>query len=508
MFPLVLRRVFLIAILSLLGTLSPTLLHGRPVAGTTAAAVAQLLRNPGFEEGLAHWSTSGTVEHVSSPTRNGSGAVRLNGGGATITQSSIAIPGDATSVIPRFAYRAATATTSSLRMTIHDAASGAELYTSSYVSVWPEEANTWLYYDEGLRANDIARAARGKTVTVRMTAPNVAMFVDDITLETDGTVAPEPPPPGESWIYLPLVTRGTVQPEPGDTYRRVDALPFDGAITDIEFQDSLGFMTGSDFTEGRLWAWTGSEWFLVPGSTSLRDLNAVTILPSGEAWAAGGNCTIIHRIGTTWRLDAVPESCAVELAGVWANSATDAWAISSFGDVLRWNGGGWQAAGELSAEAGIVTHDLAFFSAEHGFVVGQASATDARIWTYQQGAWRAQTYPDLRSFSSIALRGADGWIVGERGVTMRWLNGQWTQQPSNVTTDFQDVHIAPDGLVFATAEGSLLDASDKVYQRVGDRWIELPAPPAETLLQPGPIATGPDRSLWVGAIDSLLRYRE
>jgi hypothetical protein len=312
---------------------------------------------------------------------------------------------------------------------------------------------------------------------------------------------------GQAAVYLPLVANGKPATQPGNPYTRVELIPLDGTVTDIEFRGDLGFMTGSDFTSGRLWGWDGSRWILLPGSTNLWDLNAVTILPSREAWAAGGYCTIVHRTGTTWNMDAVPSACAVELADIWANSGSDGWAISSYRDLLRWNGSRWQAAGELPGEAGNVANELAFFGADLGFVVGRAWATDARIWTYRQGSWIGQTYPGLRSFTAIALRGDDGWIVGERGVTMRWVDGRWAQQPSNVTTDFQDVHIAPDGRVFATAEGTLLDSSDKVYQRMGDRWLELPAPPANTRLKPGPIQTGPDGSLWVGAIDGLLRYR-
>lgn len=477
-----------------------------PVSATWPST-SQLLRNARFEEGLAHWVPSGAVQHVSSPVRSGAGAARLSGGSASLTQWNIVIPKGASSVIPRFAYRFTDAT-GSLRMTIIDATSNAELYASNTVSVWSDEVNIWKYYDEQLRAEDIARVTHGKTVIVRLASVSATVFVDDVTLTSDGMTPPEDGEAPQPVAYLPLILHGETATHPGSPYTRVDAMPMDGTITDIEFRGGLGFMTGSQFTAGRLWGWDGKGWMLLPGSTNLRDLNAVTILPSGEAWAVGGYCSIVHRTGTSWKLDAVPSNCAVELADIWANSASDGWAISSYRELLRWNGSRWSAAGELPGEDGNVSRALAFFNTDLGFIVGQAWATDARIWTYQQGTWRSQTYPGLRSFSGIALRGTDGWIVGERGVTLRWVNGSWVQQPSHVTTDFQNVHIAPDGQVFATAEGTLLDLSDKVYQRVGDRWVELPAPPDNTRLKPGPLATGPDGSLWVGGVNSLLRYHE
>lgn len=86
-----------------------------------------------------------------------------------------------------------------------------------------------------------------------------------------------------------------------------------------------------------------------PGTTVLRAAYAVS--PS-HIWAVGGGDTfdsvatnptrILLSDGTRYRSVAAPVS-EVILRGVWAASATDAWAVGDAGTALHWNGSSWQA---------------------------------------------------------------------------------------------------------------------------------------------------------------------
>lgn len=85
-----------------------------------------------------------------------------------------------------------------------------------------------------------------------------------------------------------------------------------------------------------------------PGTTVLR---AAYALSSSNVWVVGGGDffdnpsanppRILHSDGTSYRSVPCPVSDVI-LRGLWAASATAAWAVGSDGTALRWNGTAWQ----------------------------------------------------------------------------------------------------------------------------------------------------------------------
>ena len=111
--------------------------------------------------------------------------------------------------------------------------------------------------------------------------------------------------------------------------------------------------------------WNGTAWVQVksPNAGACNELDAVTTISASNAWAVGGSCKfavntchtlILHWNGITWSKVASPGSGTgglVPLAGVSADSPSDAWAVGGTCTtstcavqdtlLLHWNGTAW-----------------------------------------------------------------------------------------------------------------------------------------------------------------------
>ncbi|MEV4139613.1 hypothetical protein AB0J72_46550 [Dactylosporangium sp. NPDC049742] len=99
-----------------------------------------------------------------------------------------------------------------------------------------------------------------------------------------------------------------------------------------------------------------------------------SVFAAGERYLAGApypEAMIAQRIGGTWRVATLPTVAATQLTGVWARSATDAWAVGTQDYdsapkpvILHWDGVTWQrvagpaAAGWVHAVAGDANGNL------------------------------------------------------------------------------------------------------------------------------------------------------
>ena len=116
--------------------------------------------------------------------------------------------------------------------------------------------------------------------------------------------------------------------------------------------------------------WNGTKWSKVaspnPGGTTSNFLTGVSAHSATDAWAVGGyinpttgasETLALHWNGTKWSKVASPNpggsSDYSYLNGVSANSATDAWAVGTYGNlttgaeetlILHWNGTSWSTA--------------------------------------------------------------------------------------------------------------------------------------------------------------------
>jgi hypothetical protein len=127
------------------------------------------------------------------------------------------------------------------------------------------------------------------------------------------------------------------------------------------------YIIGSNSPQTLIEHWNGTKWSIVPspdplGTASPAELNDIAAISRTDMFAVGGlgdtfapTQTMIQRWnGTTWQTVPSPfsDTATESLGGVSAVSATDAWAVGSYGTqtnsknqtlIVRWNGKRWQA---------------------------------------------------------------------------------------------------------------------------------------------------------------------
>jgi hypothetical protein len=132
--------------------------------------------------------------------------------------------------------------------------------------------------------------------------------------------------------------------------------------------------------------WNGRAWSSVaaprPSLGTSDSLAAVGATSAANAWAVGSTFNgqveqtlILHWNGRSWRRVASPDpggsSVNNDMTGVTATSASNAWAVGTFGNqslILRWDGHRWQPVVTLAA--GISVSGVAASSAGNAWAVG------------------------------------------------------------------------------------------------------------------------------------------
>lgn len=483
------------------GSTPPSTTPTTPALTPTASpppAGTQMLQNSGFESGTwGAWQAQNAAALDSGVKYTGLWSARLGNSanvGGSIAQP-ISVPASASTLTLSFVYYISSSETkaNSDRICAELRDAGGTAVARYCLDISSARKDGWSTTTISFTTAELA-AIRGSQGSLAFVLTTDSALPSQVWIDDTGLWLVEQA--GARRVYLPTI----IKPSPVQ-HTVLTSLAVDAHVTGIDFQGNYGVMSGAGYGSGYLWIWTGNGWAALNLPSTISGLYDVSVLPSGEAWVVGGNCNVLHRVGTTWYVETrlMPSDCGATLSSVHAIGSTNVWAISDFLDVVRWNGQSWQRLTDLPGTAVNASKDIAFFSATHGFVVGKENATDGKIWHYENGAWRAETFPGLRQFNSLSLRGTDGWIVGERGVTLRWNGSRWLQQASNVGDDFVDVYIAPDGSIFAAT-------TTNVYQRVGNAWLALPAPPHNVLWSNTDIAADPSGSLWVGGMERVLRY--
>jgi hypothetical protein len=160
-------------------------------------------------------------------------------------------------------------------------------------------------------------------------------------------------------------------PNPGGTTSSSDISYLIGVSADSATDAWAVGYYGTAFAEETLVLhWNGTKWSKVaspnPGGTTSNFLTGVSAHSATDAWAVGGyinpttgasETLALHWNGTKWSKVASPNpggsSDYSYLNGVSANSATDAWAVGTYGNlttgaeetlILHWNGTSWSTA--------------------------------------------------------------------------------------------------------------------------------------------------------------------
>jgi predicted CXXCH cytochrome family protein len=172
----------------------------------------------------------------------------------------------------------------------------------------------------------------------------------------------------------------------------------------------------------------GSTWTVqmapVDSATALRGISFADAM---HGWAVGGTsgqpAAVVRTIdgGSTWATQTAPLPIGRALTAVSAIDSSTAWAVGEGGSAIMTADGGstWEAVG-LGVSA--VLHDVDFFDAAHGLIVGAASGGSAVVLRTDDGGatWAAQHVGTSAALRSVALAGADeGVAVGLAGTVLR-----------------------------------------------------------------------------------------
>ena len=229
--------------------------------------------------------------------------------------------------------------------------------------------------------------------------------------------------------------------------------------------------------------YNGSQWsvstpaFLQPppaGARRLRTtgLNAVTAVAGNDVWAAGRaeysdsvrRAIIEHWNGSAWSLVSGPTTSGSVINGLYAQSATNVWAVGANGAggtlATRWNGSAWTTVAtpnantlnKLAAVSGTSPSDVWAVGSSIRSTTDGVSQYRTLIEHFNGTSWSVVPSPNVGTMSNeltgVAARSAtDVWAVGYRlqifGFTPTaqtlWLhyNGtSWSVVPSpNVAGD-------------------------------------------------------------------------
>ncbi len=191
-------------------------------------------------------------------------------------------------------------------------------------------------------------------------------------------------------------------------------------------------------------------------ATELGALMSVWGTSSQEAWAVGGqlDAGLVWRFnGQSWGPLDVPDGPLLN----WVHGAeARLWVVGNDGRILRQDGGGPFE----TVESG-VTQDLWgvwAFDGDHAWAVGgDASARsgdpDPVILVWDGSAWGRVPVPpldrEIRAFFKVWGTSADNvFVVGARGVILRYDGQEWTQTPTGTPHDFVSLWgTGPDDIV-------------------------------------------------------------
>jgi hypothetical protein len=186
------------------------------------------------------------------------------------------------------------------------------------------------------------------------------------------------------------------------------------------------------------WRLADSRHFGQPGNAS----GFSTILVAGQqVWVFGGTNpggqsapVALSGSGRRWRVSSLPAGLSDFISDATAPSASDIWAISSYGRyVLHWNGSRWRVA-KRWGQQGILS-DVTALGPRDAWVFGTSAAGDRTIgtWHYDGRRWIAVRGVAREIYRASALSGRDIWAIaaGETGDTIVHLAGQrWHRVPT------------------------------------------------------------------------------
>ena len=230
--------------------------------------------------------------------------------------------------------------------------------------------------------------------------------------------------------------------------------------------------------KGTIYRYDGTSWNPMPSATG-EDLNDVSVIDS-TAFAVGKDGVVVQLVGGTWI--SFGEVVDEDLTGVWAASASEAWAAGKNGTITYFDGVSWT---DQSAAAGTVPDDLTDIWGDANGVYVISEKGDLYRYDRTSSTWMPRDtsctigdkFEDLwgdgigniylvgkkdvylydgSSCAVIATAGEDlfgvsGWVqdgsaiaVGKKGTVLEYDGSTWTESQVG-KKELQDDWVSPTG---------------------------------------------------------------
>lgn len=300
---------------------------------------------------------------------------------------------------------------------------------------------------------------------------------------------------------------------------------------------AVGVLAGSNFVMTR-WnrpnetSWTSA----LTSSSSVANLNSVSMLSNADGWAVGNVVTLKYTLlrwnGTSWTLAASPAACSTQnLMGVSAVYAQEAWAVgvntkSNGGcgaggsrryTVLKWDGASWtelspsttpslpaDSSSNLNLAAVHVIDTTQSGAGTLGFAVG-ASGT---ILRYDGSSWTKMTSPTSNNLTGVYVVSAtEAWAVGASGTILKWNGSTWSAVSSPTSTQLNSITMLDTNLSGTADKGWAVGNSGVAVTYNGSSWSSLNTGSSANLLGVGMFFTPSGQDVWaVGANGTIMHY--
>ena len=173
-----------------------------------------------------------------------------------------------------------------------------------------------------------------------------------------------------------------------------------------------------------IFGWNGTGWKhqLYPCSSTFCNLDRVVARTGSDAWAVGNYVTssldggplALHWTGHSWHSTPVPFVKFGYLTGVFAVSATNAWAVGGVNNsskmlLYRWNGASWHS---VPVPAGLTVPSL-------GELTGISGDTSGHLWIFDFGQQAANRAAYLRYDGHRWTKVMGALIAGQSRVIVR-----------------------------------------------------------------------------------------
>lgn len=189
-------------------------------------------------------------------------------------------------------------------------------------------------------------------------------------------------------------------------------------------------------------------------------MNRVFTVSPTDAWAVSSNGSILRWDGTAW--NSSPSGRSEGFGGIWATAGDDAWAVGAEGGISHWDGLRWS----LSTQAeGTLFRDLKGTTRDNAFAVGDHGA----VWRWDGVSWSniGPVGADEDLYGVWTADAATAFAVSEAGNIWRWNGSGWKSEQGASNEFLLDVWgFDTDRLWTAGSQGSVQRRGESGWSQV------------------------------------------